>query len=689
MLLWWFWLFGIAHIILANENVFGEYSVFGPSHFILDALRLPNDTLCDRQLKAVVTGLKAKEIWSLEFADAWGKWPSGVLAGNLYELGNYDQCVGLRHDIIEGAYCLLTISLEHILPVPTQRIMPGTSKGAWTVHLGSCIPTTCSPAYFLKLLNETYPALPAIDMVCNSIPPSIGTVQYVAIFIFALIGLLMFVSTAYDTLVRWIRFKPRYNLVIFSLYSNALKLFATTNHRDFGNETGKPSTIKCINGIRVLSMVWVIFSHNYVRIGMIPLVNSHVILTWIRSYHSMLVVASTVSVDSFFLISGLLTCWSMLNELDRNGRLNLPLMYLHRYLRLTPALAALILYSATLMRYSGSGPFWDGAMSLTADTCRDYWWSALLYVQNYVNPREMCLGHSWYLSVDMQLYLIAPFLVYPLWRWGRRILLLLGALLLTSMVTVFVLFLMHNLRLSFLAVDSDRVRHSYTYYPTHTRMGAWLVGLAYGYTLQRTRKNRVQMSPLAVSVGWTAASGAMLTIILAAYPLHQTDYKNLPIIADATYEALNRVAWAAAVGWVIFACVNGYGGAVDHFLGATVWQPLGRLSYSIYLLHLPIQLMMTGAARHSFYFSDLLAAYQFWGDIGFTLTLAVFWTLLFESPVIGLEKILFGRARRNSDRQPSRIAQSTDTITNSRDMAPKPSTERCDFRKFRNRKLSV
>lgn len=105
---------------------------------------------------------------------------------------------------------------------------------------------------------------------------------------------------------------------------------------------------------------------------------------------------------------------------------------------------------------------------------------------------------------------------------------------------------------------------------------------------------------------------------------------------------------------MVFACVNGYGGAVDRFLGAPVWQPLGRLSYAVYLLHLPVQLMMAGVARQPFYFNDVTAAYQFWGDLGFTVTLALPWTLLFESPIIGLERMLFGRRATGSDtaRQP-------------------------------------
>jgi len=31
-----------------------------------------------------------------------------------------------------------------------------------------------------------------------------------------------------------------------------------------------------------------------------------------------------------------------------------------------------------------------------------------------------CLGHTWYLSVDMQLFLISPILLISLHKWGKK-----------------------------------------------------------------------------------------------------------------------------------------------------------------------------------------------------------------------------------------------------------------------------
>lgn len=62
-------------------------------------------------------------------------------------------------------------------------------------------------------------------------------------------------------------------------------------------------------------------------------------------------------------------------------------MYFHRYLRYTPVLAMLILFFVTFPKFLGTGPFFN-IESYTVQ-CKKYWWTALLHVQNYVNPNEL------------------------------------------------------------------------------------------------------------------------------------------------------------------------------------------------------------------------------------------------------------------------------------------------------------
>lgn len=73
----------------------------------------------------------------------------------------------------------------------------------------------------------------------------------------------------------------------------------------------------------------------------------------------------------------------------RRGRINIPALYLHRFLRLTPLLAAAILISLSILQYATSGPRWPILLHTTRSMCEENWWKTLLYVQNYVSSEKI------------------------------------------------------------------------------------------------------------------------------------------------------------------------------------------------------------------------------------------------------------------------------------------------------------
>lgn len=107
------------------------------------------------------------------------------------------------------------------------------------------------------------------------------------------------------------------------------------------------------------------------------------------------------------------------------------------------------------------------------------------------------------------------------------------------------------------------------------------------------------------------------------------------------FETFTRLTWSGALGWIIFASVHGYGGFINSFLSHPYWQPLARLSYSLYLIHPTVMLFMLGSAKSSTFMSDWNFIYMFWGDLGYSLTISIFLVLAFELPVPILEGFIF------------------------------------------------
>lgn len=103
---------------------------------------------------------------------------------------------------------------------------------------------------------------------------------------------------------------------------------------------------------------------------------------------NMWLMSSTLSVDTFFAVGGLVTVYVFLKSQDKGVPFNIPLYYLHRYLRLTPVVAVLVLIYANLITYLGNGPIWHSMDDGFSVACREHWWSLLLYIQNFVNVNQ-------------------------------------------------------------------------------------------------------------------------------------------------------------------------------------------------------------------------------------------------------------------------------------------------------------
>ena len=107
------------------------------------------------------------------------------------------------------------------------------------------------------------------------------------------------------------------------------------------------------------------------------------------------------------------------------------------------------------------------------------------------------------------------------------------------------------------------------------------------------------------------------------------------------YGSFHRLAWSVAVGWLIFACVHGYGGPVNRFLSWKVFTPLSRLTYVVYLVHLNYLYMWSSTLRKPIYYTDLDHV-QFYLGVIFGLNLLSFGiSVMVEAPFLNLEKLIF------------------------------------------------
>ena len=62
-------------------------------------------------------------------------------------------------------------------------------------------------------------------------------------------------------------------------------------------------------------------------------------------------------------------------------------------------------------------------------------------------------------------------------------------------------------------------------------------------------------------VGWILSIGIILTCIYGLIPFlnENLEFEMNPLMC-VIFGTFSRIGWAIAVGWIIFACLSGYGG---------------------------------------------------------------------------------------------------------------------------------
>ncbi|XP_068083090.1 nose resistant to fluoxetine protein 6 [Anabrus simplex] len=164
---------------------------------------------------------------------------------------------------------------------------------------------------------------------------------------------------------------------------------------------------------------------------------------------------------------------------------------------LSPAYFIMIGFYATLLMYVGSGPAWNETTRINSLNCRENWIFNLLYVNNYFNVERICVMQSWYLAADMQLFLLAPLVLYPLWRWptaGK--LLTAGVLILSVVPPMATIFFKQYPGIYLLSSREDKIAEymQYVYIPTHNRISAYLIGLILSFVLDQIRHREIALS---------------------------------------------------------------------------------------------------------------------------------------------------------------------------------------------------
>jgi len=644
--------------------------------------------------------------------DALGKPGSGLFLGNFFWPGAFSECEGMK----KFQYCLAGFSLKMYTfskkVLDTQGVlgtcMPQECNQSDIRIVLNMLPLKLNYPPYIKA-SITFPQSSGLSIYGNTVlceerdkSYSVGTKTMLAICGFLLAMCLL--GTAIELLIDWLEsplaciYSRSMPLTLRSFSdSNALngtalvdeanslgskeslsgdleqlvpsppvthslkdsltlKLFLcfslVKNTKAVLNTNAPDRAILSINGIRTISMMWVILGHCY-AIGETTggLENIADLLKVLRRFTFLSVENAFFSVDSFFLLSGLLVSYLGLKRLESKGKLPLWKFYLHRYIRLTPTYGFVILFFMYLLPLIGKGPMWSTITTKTlANTCKDYWWTNLLYINNFY-PTQLakeCIGWGWYLANDMQFYVISPIILYGMYKLRLRgALIFNGYLIAVSALVTGLLINHYKLKaLEVVADISSRPKNGPSfediiYTKPYCRIQPYLVGLMLGYFLFKKYKFQGTFKWLWYLIGWVVAIVLGMTVVYGTWGTSKAGGRPFSNAENIFYASLSRLTWALAVAWVIFACQNKFGGLVQNFLSWRAFMPLSRLTYGAYLIHPMTLLVFYQSKLSTRAYTDLDLAFQFVSITVMSYAAAFILAVTVEYPILNIDKWLF------------------------------------------------
>ena len=400
--------------------------------------------------------------------------------------------------------------------------------------------------------------------------------------------------------------------------------------------THQPATaITSINGIRVISMFWVILGHvTFWPWQTLIYANS------LEFYEKMPkhflfqpIINFTLSVDSFFVLSGLLLSYLTMKEMKRNqGKFTFISFYLHRLLRLSPAYYLVVVLYFKLFPYIGSGPFW--LFKDEVDNCEKYWWTDILYINNFypASYTDMCYVLSWYLAVVMQFFMISPIfllLLYHFWEIGFAVI---AGTVLTSIAIIGTVVGIKDYNV--IGVDPS---FNMIYEKPYCRINAYLIGIVLGFILYKQWRARYKLwiNICFYSVTWIIAISCCFIIVFGQYKARNghpfTKAENI------MYYMFNRTVFSIGIALMIYACHNGFGGITDKFLSWSYWIPLSRLTYMAFLFHVIVIILMYRTLRFRFIYTNWSMIVMFAAAVTLSYSLSLIIAVTVEYPVANME----------------------------------------------------
>ncbi|CAH0696662.1 unnamed protein product [Spodoptera exigua] len=582
----------------------------------------------------------------------------------LFHLDDYERCLAKE----DGVYCLGTFDLTPAkLPHATYDLMKAYSDESYRhfnrtkIYRGFCLSDRCSSTALARfqttldlgkdpeelferctdfyMQNENFHAsLQSLDycrthadiIEASERPPTSAEVIFKNV-VYALV-IANIVGTIYDNYAGDNPNKSKL-LSAFSIPANWRRL-------TFIREGGDPrqAALVPMEGLRVMALGFTTYAHANVIHYMFHIKNPEYLEGLTQRVDGVYLSDGTSLIQAFVMMTCFLTGYNLLiySQKQELGLHMLPLCIIKRLIRITPVHLLIVGFGATWWMNTRDGPLVSTTIGLESEACTTKFWSHVFLVNNIVDSDKYCVVPTWFLPVNMHMYILACTLTLLLWR--RRcfaVRLYLVLFFASCLLNGFVAYMKDYKSMIYLSTP-EQIRRIFRDTPSFTEfyLSSWgalpacFLGLILAHIQFALDERKIKLSDYKwfVYLHYTTFPVTFVWALTGVYARsHSSDLFN------ALYMAFDRPMFC------ILMCIGLLGafhidGPIRKFYSWRGWRTMARMSLTVMMLHWCVD--MTIANRSVAYGTSAIDMLVDWCATNLiTYVLAVPITVLVEIPM--------------------------------------------------------
>ncbi|KAG5668140.1 hypothetical protein PVAND_016092 [Polypedilum vanderplanki] len=598
---------------------------------------------CENDLKRILINIDEKSSIGHKMLKTWSKFRSDYEYGNSYDFGDFDDCMEISDDQndIYAKYCSIQYyyndnSVKQAKP--HISMMNFNWKNLSTRFGGAiCLPDKCSAKDIEIIMTKFFEGsklIKANDYNQNEYCKSARLrkeIDYKMIgFISIIISLIMTVTIS--------------TILSKKSTNQFFQCFSLTNNIKNFLQIPKGRESSSIDGLKGVSHCVIILLHYIGCAFGFAFKNGYQAAAVVDSKILQVVSFVGMTTENFFILSGFLVVRSMAKTKSQKPKTNKFLQLLQVYLRFFfPLLFLLLAHMMTSSYFFNNSPFYN----LSTKECEKYWWSTLLHLHTYLNPGELCLPYSWFLTTTFHIILFLPIIFFIIKRVPSDLIPLVYFFIMIILTMIARCIALEKIEGSFEIPDLLNIKNDifkYVYVPTHTRAASFFAGMLLGELL-----NKNILQPM--------VSKKFLQRILFVLFFSMIFYNTSVALSSQIYTltkynlTISSIWYIICFSIVILLCEL-YEGSLKRFLSKKFWIYLSKLSLCIYLMGVHLQFLLVSIKKEPLEVGNLVI---FAKGMSIDLLLMVmpilFLYFFVEIPFVQLVKILIQKLQKNIEEE--------------------------------------